>query len=437
MLLAQDPKLLLVDEPVAGMTDAETHADGRTAASEINRDQDRRRGRARHGLRARTRRQGHVPARRLGAGRRHDRSGVDRTTASSKCIWECGDRIAWNRFRIVMRGKVRCSKRLDQSHYGAAQALRGVSIAAEPGKVTCVLGRNGVGKTSLLRALVGQQPISGGKIDVRTATTSSRLRAVRARAARHRLCAAGPRDFPAADGGGKSRDRLRAAQARRAHHSRRRVLAVSGAAKHAAAARRRSLRRPAAAARHRPRAGDAAEASAARRADRGHPALDHQGHRPRDRLSARARQDGDRAGRAIFRLRPRARRPVRRDGSRRGDIQLRSRQPRDPRRACSTADGGSKRLDAGERHDRVAASEPRTDLRRQPRLGAVDAVDSAASRGSTPRASVHEAGLAAGSLPRTHDGELRSRADQHRRRHRGRRPVRHRRHGGSTARGWW
>ncbi|MBW8903933.1 MAG: ABC transporter ATP-binding protein, partial [Bradyrhizobium sp.] len=35
-------------------------------------------------------------------------------------------------------------------YYGAAQALRGVSILAEPGKVTCVLGRNGVGKTSLL-----------------------------------------------------------------------------------------------------------------------------------------------------------------------------------------------------------------------------------------------------------------------------------------------
>jgi urea transport system ATP-binding protein len=49
-------------------------------------------------------------------------------------------------------------------HYGAAQALRGVSLMAEPGKVTCVLGRNGVGKTSLLRALVGQHPISSGEI---------------------------------------------------------------------------------------------------------------------------------------------------------------------------------------------------------------------------------------------------------------------------------
>ncbi|RTL49604.1 MAG: urea ABC transporter ATP-binding subunit UrtE [Bradyrhizobiaceae bacterium] len=49
-------------------------------------------------------------------------------------------------------------------YYGAAQALRGISLVAEPGKVTCVLGRNGVGKTSLLRAMAGQQPISSGSI---------------------------------------------------------------------------------------------------------------------------------------------------------------------------------------------------------------------------------------------------------------------------------
>jgi urea transport system ATP-binding protein len=49
-------------------------------------------------------------------------------------------------------------------HYGAAQALRGVSLKAEPGKVSCVMGRNGVGKTSLLRAIIGAQPISGGTI---------------------------------------------------------------------------------------------------------------------------------------------------------------------------------------------------------------------------------------------------------------------------------
>ena len=49
-------------------------------------------------------------------------------------------------------------------YYGAAQALRHVSVTAERGKITCVLGRNGVGKSSLLRAIVGHQSIRGGKI---------------------------------------------------------------------------------------------------------------------------------------------------------------------------------------------------------------------------------------------------------------------------------
>ena len=49
-------------------------------------------------------------------------------------------------------------------YYGAAQALRGVSLTATLGRVTCLLGRNGVGKTSLLRAISGLQPISSGSI---------------------------------------------------------------------------------------------------------------------------------------------------------------------------------------------------------------------------------------------------------------------------------
>jgi urea transport system ATP-binding protein len=49
-------------------------------------------------------------------------------------------------------------------YYGASHILRGVNVLAEKGSVTCVLGRNGVGKTSLLRALVGLQPIRRGTI---------------------------------------------------------------------------------------------------------------------------------------------------------------------------------------------------------------------------------------------------------------------------------
>lgn len=51
-----------------------------------------------------------------------------------------------------------------QLYYGASHILRDVSVTAEPGSITCVLGRNGVGKTSLMRAVIGLQPIRAGKI---------------------------------------------------------------------------------------------------------------------------------------------------------------------------------------------------------------------------------------------------------------------------------
>jgi urea transport system ATP-binding protein len=49
-------------------------------------------------------------------------------------------------------------------YYGAAIALRGVSLAACSGAVTCLMGRNGVGKSSLLRAIMGAHPITAGAI---------------------------------------------------------------------------------------------------------------------------------------------------------------------------------------------------------------------------------------------------------------------------------
>ena len=49
-------------------------------------------------------------------------------------------------------------------YYGASHALRRVSVGAEPGKITCILGRNGVGKTSLLRAIFGLQAIRSGRV---------------------------------------------------------------------------------------------------------------------------------------------------------------------------------------------------------------------------------------------------------------------------------
>lgn len=49
-------------------------------------------------------------------------------------------------------------------HYGSSQILNGVSITAQTGKVTCVMGTNGVGKTSLLKAISGTHIRSGGSM---------------------------------------------------------------------------------------------------------------------------------------------------------------------------------------------------------------------------------------------------------------------------------
>ena len=49
-------------------------------------------------------------------------------------------------------------------YYGGSHILRGVSLQAQLGKVTVLLGRNGVGKTTLLKALMGLVPIKTGSI---------------------------------------------------------------------------------------------------------------------------------------------------------------------------------------------------------------------------------------------------------------------------------
>lgn len=49
-------------------------------------------------------------------------------------------------------------------YYGGSHILRGVSFEAVVGEVTCLLGRNGVGKTTLLRCLMGLIPVTGGEV---------------------------------------------------------------------------------------------------------------------------------------------------------------------------------------------------------------------------------------------------------------------------------
>lgn len=49
--------------------------------------------------------------------------------------------------------------------YGASQALFDVNMTANKGQIISILGRNGVGKTSLARAISGRHPVKGGSIE--------------------------------------------------------------------------------------------------------------------------------------------------------------------------------------------------------------------------------------------------------------------------------
>ncbi len=53
-----------------------------------------------------------------------------------------------------------------QQYYGGSHILRDVSLSAERGQVTVLLGRNGVGKTTLLKSLMGLVPIRQGQIEL-------------------------------------------------------------------------------------------------------------------------------------------------------------------------------------------------------------------------------------------------------------------------------
>lgn len=66
-------------------------------------------------------------------------------------------------------------------HYGASKALDNVSLSAAKGEITCVLGRNGVGKSSLMQAITGRHRASAGKVIWEGDDISHLSAAVRAR----------------------------------------------------------------------------------------------------------------------------------------------------------------------------------------------------------------------------------------------------------------
>ena len=77
------------------------------------------------------------------------------------------------------------------THYGAIEALKGVSLTVDEGEVVTLIGSNGAGKSTTLRSISGLTPASGG-LDPFEGEDITRVPGPRDRRARHRAVARGP-----------------------------------------------------------------------------------------------------------------------------------------------------------------------------------------------------------------------------------------------------
>ena len=62
--------------------------------------------------------------------------------------------------------------------YGESHTLWDVELMVEEGKCTCLMGRNGVGKTTLLNCIMGQIPLRSGVIEYAGNGTHDKSRSV-------------------------------------------------------------------------------------------------------------------------------------------------------------------------------------------------------------------------------------------------------------------
>ena len=67
-------------------------------------------------------------------------------------------------------------------YYGESRILRNVDLTAAPGRITALMGRNGVGKTTLLKAVIGLLPARGGSVSLDGRDLTRQLPETRSRA---------------------------------------------------------------------------------------------------------------------------------------------------------------------------------------------------------------------------------------------------------------
>ena len=97
---------------------------------------------------------------------------------------------------------------------GGSRILRNLTLEVPANRLVCLMGRNGVGKSTTLKTIVGLLRSSSGEMQF-DGQNILRIEARGARPPGHRLCAAGPRYLSAPYRAGKSPDRPGGARAGR------------------------------------------------------------------------------------------------------------------------------------------------------------------------------------------------------------------------------
>ena len=195
MALISEPQLLLLDEPTCGMSPAETERAvakikqlARTIDIVI----------IEHDMSVVFEIADEITVMAQGGDSRV-RTARMKSPATSACARHIS---AVRKTKTTSRRQFMLSLRDVHVHIGKLHILQGVNLEVNTGESAALLGRNGVGKTTTLRAIMGLAPRSRGSIEFDSIDLAS-CPAACSSAPRHRLCPARPGHFSQLDGAGE------------------------------------------------------------------------------------------------------------------------------------------------------------------------------------------------------------------------------------------
>jgi ABC-type sugar transport system ATPase subunit len=197
--------------------------------------------------------------------------------------------------------------------YGQSEALHGITFSAKKNETVAIMGRNGMGKTTLFKSLIGILPLKSGTIDV-DGLDISKDESYQRVAKGVAYVPQGRMIFPTLTVQENILTGLENAKHKQIPDEIYALFPVLFDMRRPQG--RQPVGRPAAAAGDCPRAGDQSQGAAAGRADRGHTAFHHQGHRARAQRDPQDARNHDRGVGAGAELRDGRGRPAVRDRGR-------------------------------------------------------------------------------------------------------------------------